>query len=221
MPPHFFDPISIIPEIIYTLVISLICLMIFLKTKDAYNLTKHKGIMYFRDAFLLLGLAYIMRLIFGIVNFSTSLFQIWIPRNIIFPSILLILSYLSTTGIIYLIYSSIWKKVQNHNVLLIGHLIAIIVAVISFYTRSHELLIGLQIILLIILVLGNMFSNKKKKIFSQAKILHILIAVFWLMNLWLIIPKSMFYNLEVKMILQIISIGVFTFIYYRVLKWLK
>ncbi len=177
--------------------------------------------MYFRDAFLLLGLAYIMRLIFGIVNFSTSLFQIWIPRNIIFPSILLILSYLSTTGIIYLIYSSIWKKVQNHNVLLIGHLIAIIVAVISFYTRSHELLIGLQIILLIILVLGNMFSNKKKKIFSQAKILHILIAVFWLMNLWLIIPKSMFYNLEVKMILQIISIGVFTFIYYRVLKWLK
>lgn len=219
---HFFNPLMFIPEITYTLIVFIICLLIYLKTKEAYNLTKHKGIMYFRDAFLLFGIAYLIRFLFEIIQFSTmTFFDAFIPRRFIFPIVLLIMGYLSSIGILYLVFSTIWKKINNKVMIIIGHIIALTLSIIVFLTQSHTLMLYLQIILLLIAVVTSMFSHqKKKKWFSQAKVLYLLIFIFWIMNMWIISPRWMFAP-EIKSTLQIISLTVFIIIYYKVVKWLK
>ncbi|MBU0667366.1 MAG: hypothetical protein ABIC91_04880 [Nanoarchaeota archaeon] len=223
MPPQmyqFFNPLRFIPEIIYTLIIFIICFLIYFKTKEAYNLTKHKGIGYFRDAFLLFGLAYVMRFIFEMINFSTKLFHIFLPRYFLFPLSLLILSYLSTMGILYLVFSSVWKNIKRKNFVLYGHLTAMAISIAIFITRSHQTLILLQIALLIFAIVLNFIKTKKTKKVSQAIILHLLIFIFWILNLWMISPRC-FLPRESMILIQTISLIVFGVIYFKVLKWLK
>ena len=62
-PMRFFNPIRLIPELIYTTIIVIFCYLIYHKTKEIYNLTKYKGIHYFRNTFLFFALAYASRFI--------------------------------------------------------------------------------------------------------------------------------------------------------------
>lgn len=222
MPPlPFFEPFRFGTEIIYTLIIVILCFLIYLKTRESYNLTKHRGIKFFRNAFLFFGLAYAFRLLFGIVMFSNFSLGLWLPRWILPLLILLPTSYLSTMGLFYLMLSSVWKKPTNQYLLVTGHVTAIFLSIITFLTRSHEIFVLLQLALLVIAVgFSIITSHKVKKKFSHIKIIYILILIFWLINLWTLKPQRMF-SPEIKIILQIISVTIFGFLYYRILKWTK
>jgi hypothetical protein len=67
MPPN---PEFLILETVFTLVALVLGLLIYFKTKESYELTKHPGIRYFRDAFLFLGLSYLLRFLFSAVFLS-------------------------------------------------------------------------------------------------------------------------------------------------------
>ncbi len=217
---HFFNPAGFGTEIIYTIVILVVCFLIYQKTKESYDLTKHRGIKYFRQAFLFLGLSYAFRLFFSLMMLSNIAFDFFIPRRELIPLLIIPFGYLSTMAIFYLALSPLWKKFDKKHILLFGHGIAVLLAVISFITRSHIILLYLQSFLLLVAVILIFIMHKKSKKTYTLKVLYILLFVFWLINLWVIRPRP-FIAFEIKILFQLISLAVFFGIYYKVSKWLR
>lgn len=217
----FFEPFGFGIEIFYTLIIVILCSMIYLKTKESYDLTKHLGIKYFRNAFLFFSLSYAFRLLLEIVMFSDVSLSLWIPKWIFLLLMLIPTSYLSTMGIFYLVFSSVWKKPSNRYLVISSHITAVLLSIAAVLTRSHEILLLLQFVLLIAAItLSFTTTHKEKKKLSSTKIIYVLILIFWLINLWTLKPHRMFPP-ELKLSLQIISVAIFVILYYRVLKWTK
>jgi len=162
-PPHFLDPMIFVPEILFTVIAVVFCFVIYFRTKESYELTKYEGIRYFRGAFLFFGLSYLLRFVFGLLRFSTIAFDVIIPRQMFAFLFILPLGYFSTVGILYLIFGSVWKKFNNKKMLLIGHLAAVLLTIISFVTRSPRTLLWLQTALLVLAVVLVFFLHKKDK----------------------------------------------------------
>src|SRR3989338_8522668 len=137
---HFFGPMFLGTEIVFTVAAVVFCFLIYFKTKESYELTKYEGIRYFRQAFLFFGLSYLFRFALSIVVFSRIAFDVFIPRTMFLPWFILLIGYFSTTGIFYLIFSSI-HKFDSKKLLIFGHGTAILLSAVSFVTRSHFMLL--------------------------------------------------------------------------------
>jgi len=224
--PFMFEPVIFITEIAFTIISAVLCFMIFSKTKESYNLTKHDGIKYFRDAFLLFGLSYILRFILELIFLSGETFEFIIPREMFAPLFILGVGYVSTLGLWYLIFSSIWKRFSKKSLMITGHATAIILSVASFFLHSHLIILYAQFILLIIGVILIFRTGTKTKKISQTKILYMLTSFLWLINLFIIDkqgPPRIFgmWGLWIKIFFQIVSIVVFFVIYNKISHWLK
>lgn len=221
-----FEPAIIITEIAFTLIATILCFLIFFKTKESYNLTKHDGIRYFRDAFLLFGISYILRFILELIFISGVAFDFIIPREMFGPLFILGVGYVSTVGLWYLIFSSIWKSFSRKSLMIVGHSTALVLSLISFFLHSHLIILYVQFILLIIGIVLIFTTGTKNKKLSQTKILYILTAFLWLINLFVIDkngPHRMFgaWGIWIDTFFQIISIIVLFIIYHKILHWLK
>jgi hypothetical protein len=221
--PPPLNPMIFSTELLFTIIAVIFCFIIYFKTREIYELTKHKGIRYFRDAFLFFGLSYVVRFIFSLSMFSGLAFDFIVPREMFGPLFILPLGYLSTMGIFYLIFSSIWKRFTNKAMLILGHIIAVLLSIVSFITRSHIMLLYLQSILLIIAVILSFTAKKDGKKLSGAKILYMLVAALWLINLWIIDKggRRPPFSPATEIFFHLVSLIVFIIIYYKVSKWLK
>ena len=56
-------------EIIYSFVIIFCSLLVYFGTKEIYELSSHKGIKYFREAFLFFAIAYFFRFLIKVILF--------------------------------------------------------------------------------------------------------------------------------------------------------
>jgi hypothetical protein len=223
MPPfHLIDTTELAAELSYTLIVVFLCLMIYYKTREIYDLTKHEGINYFRLTFLFFALAYIFRFlhIFSIlerITFDTD-FLIDIFRT--FPFYLVFNGYFSTLAILSMTYSIIWKNLHIKHTLLLFNAIAILISGIAFISRSPFILILAQAVLLIFtIILACYFYMRSRKI-SQLFILYVLFLLFWVVNLFALGPQR-FIPFEIQTAFQIISIAVIGIIYYKVARWTK
>ncbi|MFH1848570.1 MAG: hypothetical protein ABH879_00110 [archaeon] len=126
-------------------------------------------------------------------------------------------------AILYLVYSTIWKKYSTEHFLTISNVAALFIGVIAFISRSPLTVSLTQLILLIIAIMVNVRShnNGKNKKRTPMYALYYLIAVFWLVSLLVISGPRLFLPLGVKWALQIISLAVFATIYYKITKWVK
>ncbi|MFH1915705.1 MAG: hypothetical protein ABIJ21_00425 [Nanoarchaeota archaeon] len=217
MPPPMFSPFTFTTELVFTIIAVIFCALIYFKTKDIYDLTKYKGIKYFRNAFLYFGLSYIIRFLFSLFMLSMIAFDVFIPRYRIMPFFILILGYFSTAGILYLVFSSLWKKIKAPLIAIFIHGTAIILSLASFFTRSHIILIYLQTALLVFAVVLSILTHKAKRI-SGVRILYFLIFALWLINLW-ILDRGRVFSFEIKISFQFISLVVFFTIYHKITKW--
>lgn len=217
-----FDPIRFGVELTYTLIAAVLFFLIFFRTKEFYSLSKYKGILFFRSAFLWFALSYLLR-------FLLILSKLYFDRppsgffRAIFPANLLFVSYFSSLGIVFLIFSITWKHLNSDNLVLFGHIISAFFAIIIFLTNSPEILMYFQIFLLIVAtVLGLIFDNKSSKSnkASQTRVLYFLLLLSWLLNIWMLTPGWFFSN-EIKSLFQFFSLIVFVTIYYKVSRWLK
>jgi hypothetical protein len=154
MPPPPFDAIGFSAEILFTLLAAVFCALIYWRTRESYELTKHRGIKYFRDAFLLFGISYVLRLLFSAMRASRFVFDIGIPRELFMVLFILPLGYVSTLGIMALISSTIWRRFSDRTLLLLSHTVAIVCAVVPFFFRSHWAVLYLQAGLLIIAIVS-------------------------------------------------------------------
>lgn len=221
--PTFFIPLGFGIELIYTTIILIFCLLVYFKTREIYDLTKHKGIQFFRYAFLFFGLAYASRLfLYIIIAGNIFMFEPFMPPRHMFimPVSNLIVAYFSTMAILYLTYSTIWKRISSEHFLTFSNIVALFVAVMAFISRSPFIVSLIQLLLLVITIIISIRIYKKDKKKSHIIALYLLISVFWLINLFVLGPIR-FLPFEIKVVFQLISIGVFIVIYYKVKKWVK
>lgn len=216
---HFFDPLFFGMEITFSIIAFIFCFLIYHKTGESYELTKYEGIRYFRDSFLFFGLSYLVRFMFILVLLSRFTFDLILPRAIIVAFLILPLGYFSTVGIFYLIFSTIWKKFKGKNLIILGHVLAVSLSLISFSGKSHLILLLLQSFLLLLGIILNSIMLKGEKRVTMIRMLYLLVSVLWLANLWIAgRPRPFSY---IGILFQFASLGVFLLIYYKISKWVR
>lgn len=209
---HFFNPLRFGLEIAYAIIVMILFAFIFYKTKHLFELTKHKGIKYFRAAFLLFAIAFLSRLIFFIMRLIVFNTEIHIPGRILSFLSLVFITYFSTLAIGYLIYSATWKKINHTTFFILINSLALITILLFYLAQPLTYFIIIQLGLIITLIL----VNTKKKI----RFIYPLISLFWIFNL-IIFHTRRLLGFEAKLILQILSIALLIYFIYRILKWTK
>lgn len=219
--PHFFNPPNLGIELAYTIVILIFCFLVYFKTREIYNLTKHKGIQFFRYAFIFFGLAYASRLFLYLMIFgSDNMFGFGMVRRSMMPVSNLVVAFFSTMAILYLAYSTIWKKMNSEHFLTFSNIIALFVAVMAFVSRSTLIVPLIQLVLMAFVAVIILRNHKKDKKRFSTKALYLLICAFWLLSLFALQSRR-FMPFEVKIAFQLASIAVFVAIYLKVAKWVK
>ena len=217
---HPFDYSRLAVELSYTLIVLFFCFMIYIKTKEMHDLTKYKGIQYFRITFLFFGLAYLFRFAFILILLLLirGTFDVY-SVNIAFKFVPLILcGYLSTMAILSLTYSTIWKKIHIKHTFLISNAIAVLISGIALISISSIPLIVSQAVLLIFTMAYIIYSQSRK--ISPLFVLYIMIFLFWTVNLFTLGPKK-FLPFEIQILLNIVSVVLIGIIYYKVDRWTK
>jgi len=223
MPNPFFGPVFFSVEFFYTLAIVVLCFFIFFRTGGIYELSRYKGIRYFRTAFLFFGIAYAARFLFHIFMMSNIALDIFRPQREFMHYSLMFTTYFSTLAILYLIYCSIWEKVKHSHFMIVSNIIAATLTLLTFMVRSPLTIGTSQTILLVLaIILGLLFGKKEKKEkrISKTKMMYYLVILFWLFNLITSGPNRLL-DPMVRTVLQVISVILFAIVFYRVLKWTR
>ena len=207
-----FDPLRFGLEFAYSLLVAALFLFIFFKTKNLFKLTKHEGIRYFRLAFLFFALAFFSRFLFYAVRLIVLNSSLHIPgRTLSFMSLILV-TYFSTLAIGYLIYSTQYKKIKQIPCLILINLLALVSIGIFYFNQSIIYFLIIQLFLMVALL----FVNAKKKI----RFIYPLMSLFWIMNM-VIFHTRRYLGFEIKLVLQLLSLGLLIYFIYKVLKWTK
>lgn len=220
-PLEFLMPPQIGAELIYSFVIIVCSLMVYYGTRELYELSSHKGIKYFRQAFLFFALAYFFRYFiqFFLVFFSLRDILEFSPVYIGWFSLFIFL-YASSMAVFYLLYSVMWKK-WNHSKsrLFLFNVFALVIALIGSSFRGPGISFMLNIILLafgsFVLFIAYKDSKDKKK-GKGLFVIYLLLFIFWVLNVIdILIPKFLqIYQLAI----YLASILLFMIILYKVLK---
>ncbi len=212
-------------ELIYSFAIIACCLIIYFGTREIYELSAHKGIWYFRQAFLFFAFAYFFRSFIKIIIFyfnAYGLFQI--PPRLLNPIVteitLIFFMYFGSMAVFYLLYSVLWKKF-NDKMIYLFHLIAIFIALFGVLSKNPYSYIVLNLILFLFIVFVVVISyldqrkKKKKKSFNLYTI-YVLLLFFWILNIIdILIP---FFLSTFQVFIYMISLSIFFIMQYKVLK---
>jgi len=210
---------SLATDLLYSFIIIAIGLMIYFGTKELYNLSSHKGIKYFRLAFLFFSISFFFR---SFIKLFVVFFDVpeifYINMQFLGTISLFIFMYSSSIAIFYLLYSVMWKK-WNGDKILLFHILAIIVAVIVLIIKSHVTILLIHLILFIFISIITYISYKNSKKKRKGKHLHgiyILLFAFWILNILdIVVPNAL---QTFQLLIYLASIGVFLSILYKVLK---
>ena len=204
-------------EIIYSFVIIVCSLMIYYATKELYELTKHKGIKYFRLSFLFFALAYFFRSFIKIILFYFNRQEIRTILPIFGNLTLFIFIYFSTMAIFYLLYSVMHKKYKEKNIYLF-HILAFIISLISILFISTAIYFILNILLLIFIgfTVYTAYHQSKKKKSLNLYVIYLLLSIFWIFNILDILVPNFFQTFQ--LIIYLVSSGIFLTILYKVLR---
>jgi len=213
--PDWLNPINLmLLEVIYSIIIAVICLLIYFKTKNLYSLTKHEGIARFRNTFFYFALAYLSKLLIFFESTSRLLFSFeFLP---LFSSLnFLLIGYFSMVALFYLSLTIIARNIKETKRLdLITHLAAIIISIITFLTRSPEIstIIQLTVIFTSIIFL---FKKTKFKFFNQNRIIYYSLFTLWIVNLLFV---NRFFISTFRIPIYALSVIAFLMIYLKVRK---
>jgi hypothetical protein len=200
-------------ELIYSFVIILCGLMIYFGTRKLYALSSHRGIKYFREAFLFFSIAYFFRSFIKFIVGYFGIDNIWSYSHRLLGHFTLVLFiYFSTLAILYLAYSVFYKKTDKDLIFYI-HGLALLIAIISALVMNPFIHLVIYLVLFIILAFSAYFAHKKK---SKMYFVYILLFIFWIINILDILIPNVFKGLQ--LFIYLISLGIFLLIVYKVLK---
>lgn len=213
-PPHIiFNPYMIIVELVFLAIVMVLCLLIFFKTREIYELTRKKTIFFFRNTFLFFSVAFLIRFILILFILTDIL-----PRERWYHFIVLMfMAYLSTMAIVSLLFSIIWKRIKFKFIYIIINIVVLFISVLIFFTRSFELLLFTQLILFATaIIMAILKFNKKGGLLT----LYILLFLSWIINMYMTNNPRLMEPLF-KVPLYLLSIILLGIIYYKVHKWIK
>ena len=217
-------------EIIYSFVIICCSLMIYYGTKELYELSQHKGIKYFRLAFLFFAFAYFFRSFIKFIVFYFNVVGIFdIHPRILNPIVtqfaLLIFMYFSSIAIFYLLYSVMWKRFGEGNIF-IFHIIAVIISMYSIFSNNpfSYLILNFVLFLFILCIVFISYISKDKSKKHNLYFIYVMLLFFWLLNIIDILIPRFLQNYQ--LLIYITSSGIFLLMTYKVLRaggswWLK
>ncbi|MFH1290722.1 MAG: hypothetical protein ABIH92_04920 [Nanoarchaeota archaeon] len=205
-------------DLIYSFVIIFASLLIYHSTKELYELSNHKGIKYFRYAFLFFSLAYAFRFItqWLFITFRLPRTLNLHPQAIGLLALALFL-YASTAAIFYLWASVHWKKIQKSKVAMpLLHILAVAITLFSIIYQHLLILLVTQAIIVVILAITTYKTDRKKKHSQRTYLLYILLAVFWMLNILdLIVPSALS---SLQLLIYLASLSIFLAMLYKVVK---
>ena len=212
--------LGFIIEIFYSLIIIISSLLIYFSTIEIYKLSSHKGLKYFRNAFLFFALAYFFRFViqFIIIIFNLQRIFHFHPYAIGLIT-LFVFMYASTMAMFYLLYSVMWKKLPKayENIYAL-HLIALVISLISISTQHVLILLGLQAFVLLFISIESYESYEKSKNrkISSLYVIYMMLFIFWILNIVDILVPDFFR--PIQLLIYTISSGLFLLVLYKVLK---
>ena len=185
MPPIVITNSAVpIIEFMFSLVAIAACFIVYFKTKEIYELSEHKGIKYFRNAFLFFGITYLANFIMRIL--APHIRRIPFDEAIPFlPKIIMTIgAYASTATFIYLLLTVLWKKLDKTFISspYVIHGISLLVALVTVFERMPFTFFFFQLVFFLmfifILILNkSLFGRKQNKIIL---ITYILIFGHWI-----------------------------------------
>ncbi|MGE0793378.1 MAG: hypothetical protein AB7V77_04350 [Candidatus Woesearchaeota archaeon] len=220
IPTRYISPYFIGVELFVTIFIIFLCILIYFKTKEVFDLTKHKGIFYFRNTFLFLAISYFLRLIMVLIRLNS------LPpmhSNIYFLITSIIISYISTMAILLLFLSTTWKYFNSKYTLIFTNILALLISLFAFLTHEPQIVAFIQLILFLSTIIFSIISHKKlknKNKFSNILIIYFLLFLFWFTSM-LPLGKKYIIPFEYIIPFQILSLIIFFIIYFKVKKWTK
>ena len=188
-PIEFFNIYGVWINLIYYLLVSIVCFWIFQKTKAAYELTSYEGIKYFRNTFLFFGITTIIKLFLSLMQIPAV--HALIPMGFDFFILragFFVMVYTSSLALIYIIYSIFWKRITGPvltNAYFIN-LIALIIALLSLPERNAFIFLILQSFLFAILIIASYLTNKQTNKTQKHHLSKLYGIYFLIFALWLI-----------------------------------
>jgi hypothetical protein len=220
-PIEQFFTIGLGTELLYSFVIIICSLMIYLGTKELYELSSYKGLKYFRQAFLFFAIAYFFRSFIKFILMYFNVREIHEFSPMFFGSFtLLVFMYFSSLAIFYLLYSVMWKKwSSNPNKIYIFHLLALVMSLIIILSKNVWIYLGLNILLFSIALFTVYVSHnntKKKTKGHNLYVIYLLLSLFWILNIIDILIPEFFQTFQ--LFIYLTSIFLFLMMMYKVLK---
>ena len=202
-------------KILYGLIITIICLIIVLRTHKLYRISLHQGIRYFRNAFFFYGIGFFAKYVLESLAF---IFQM----DVIFIQIISILFkfFLVMAGF-FLLYSLLWKKIEAsredypsslfHPKISIFYFMTIIVVILDHVWLTHFFTFISQIIvftLASVISLVNYQKNPQRQFLKFYFIAMVLSLIAWLLNAFI----ALYFQLNSVISISIFLINTFIFL---------
>lgn len=215
---------GVIIELVSSLIIIFSSFIIYAATRELYDLSRHRGIKYFRNAFLFFGLAFSFSFL---IKFVIYVFQLPVALHFHAEAFsylaLFVFVYASTIAMFYLLYSVMWKKIEKqygkYDFVLVFHLIAFIVSLASISAREALLLLALQAAVFLFIAIesyGNYREFRKERGISSIYMIYFLVFIFWTLNIMIIVIPD-FFRLA-QLVVYSLSSLVWLMILFKVLK---
>ncbi len=180
MHPPFMRPEPWI-DILFSIIIVISCLIIYFRTKELYDLTLHKGIKYFRFAFLFFAFGFIIKLLFPLLRifeYQPFLFRGYVGFLMMFTG---------TMALLCLLYSVAWKRIKSDRndfyyliAISLAFSIMTSLARLRFYAMIFQVMVLLSII---IISYANFRKEDRKSLHASLYLLYGMISVAWLANM--------------------------------------
>ncbi len=194
------------------LIIIFACFYIYFQTKNIEKLSSHKGIEYFRKAFLFFGLSFLIRLIGLIFRF----FEITQMYFDFFRDMQILINFI---GCAYILYSLFWKKLNKEYYIYIGSIL--ICMLLKLAPKNKWIFISILPLFLFsfLFLIREKYIKTKNKISKQILIIYMVLISSWIISG---IGKffTLFFNIERFYITFILSLF-FIFILHKVINITK
>jgi len=138
-------------KIIYALIIIMICAFIVVRSDRFFRISMHKGIRYFRNAFLFFGIGFSIRYLAG------AFFSYHVFSNRYSPIVNVLFEYFLVMAGFFLLYSLLWKRIEDEDEyyltslinrrILVFHIMAFVIIVLDYIWHTYYYMFISQIIL--------------------------------------------------------------------------
>ena len=200
---------------LYSIVIGLICFVIFIKTNRLFNLSYHQGIRYFRNAFFFYGLAFISRYLI----------------IFIYPPIMrLVFEFLLIMAGFSLFYSLLWRRFEQKDSfsslfngrILVFYLMSLIIIFLDYLWTLYLFMFVSQIILFIFasIISYMKYKESKKQTFLKLYFIAMVLNLLaWILNS--VVAFFLNWNQIIVINIHLLNLIIFLLFLYGVMKVTK